>query len=153
MEEVRNILSVDSIDQLLTKVYNEINREIEKYAKRIILEALGITIDSWGTIKEVSPKLKEEILNAEELQKTKTNLIAAVKKELFIKLNKDVDSAFITKRISNQIVTSVLHSLDYEVKKSIEANIYNEIVDRYQDQIKEEIYNIPAIKKLNIEKL
>lgn len=153
MEELRTILTVASIDQLLTKVYNNINNEIEKYAKTLILDALGITIDSWGAVKEVSSKLKEEILNTEELQKTKINLIAAVRKELNIKLNKDVDNAFITKRISNQIVTSVLHTLDYEIKKSIESNIYNEIVERYQEQVKEEVYNIPAIKKLNIEKL
>jgi hypothetical protein len=153
VEELRNILTVASVDQLLTKVYNNINNEIEKYAKTLILDALGITIDSWGAIKEVSSKLREEILNTEELQKIKTNLISAVGKEINIKLNKDIDSAFITKRISNQIVTSILHSLDYEVKKSIEANIYNEIIDRYQEQVKEEVYNIPAIKKLNIEKL
>lgn len=153
MEELRTILTVASIDQLLTKVYNNINNEIEKYAKTLILDALGITIDSWGAVKEVSSKLKEEILNTEELQKIKANLITAVGKEINIKLNKDVDSAFITKRISNQIVTSVLHTLDYEIKKSIESNIYNEIVERYQEQVKEEVYNIPAIKKLNIEKL
>lgn len=153
MEELRSILSVESVDHLLTKVYTNINAELEKYAKLLILEALGITMDSWGSIKEVSPKLKEEILNTEELQKTKINLISAVRKELSIKLNKDVDSAFITKRISSQIVTSVLHSLDYEIKKTIESNIYNEIVDRYQAQVKEEVYNIPVIKKLNIEKL
>lgn len=153
MEELRNILSVESVDQLLTKVYNNINSEIEKYAKVLILDALGITIDSWGTIKDVSPKLKEEILNTEELQKIKANLITAVRKEINIKIDKDVGNVFITKRISNQIVTSVLHSLDYEIKKSIESNIYNELVDRYQEQVKEEVYNIPAIKKLNIEKL
>jgi hypothetical protein len=153
VEELRTILTVASIDQLLTKVYNNINNEIEKYAKTLILDALGITIDSWGAVKEVSSKLKEEILNTEELQKIKANLITAVGKEINIKLNKDVDNAFITKRISNQIVTSVLHTLDYEIKKSIESNIYNEIVDRYQEQVKEEVYNIPAIKKLNIEKL
>jgi hypothetical protein len=153
VEELRNILSVESVDQLLTKVYNNINNEIEKYAKKLILDALGITIDSWGAIKDVSPKLREEILNTEELQKVKTNLISAVRKEINIKIDKDIGNVFITKRISNQIITSILHSLDYEVKKSIEANIYNEIIDRYQEQVKEEVYNIPAIKKLNIEKL
>lgn len=142
-----------SINGMIIDVYKDINNELKRYAKKMILEAMGITIDSWGDVTSVSESLKDEILNIEDVQKLRNNLIETVKADVILKLNAEMESKYYSKKAVTQIASSIFTKLNKQIISEIEATVHDELLTSYSEAVKSSVYAIPQIQEIMIKKL
>ena len=138
---------------MILDVYKDINLELKKYTKSLILEIIGIKLDSWGRIVSISDNLKDKVLNFEEIQTLQDKLVDTIREEITIKLNNEMENKFYSKKAINQISSSIFTSLNKQVISQIETNIRNELMESFTEAVKTSVYSIPQIQELVLKKL
>lgn len=155
MSEIHPNITIDnaSINLMILDVYKDINLELKKYTKSLILEIIGIKLDSWGRIVSISDNLKDKVLNFEEIQTLQDKLVDTIREEITIKLNNEMENKFYSKKAINQISSSIFTSLNKQVISQIETNIRNELMESFTEAVKTSVYSIPQIQELVLKKL
>lgn len=155
MSEIHPNITIDnaSINLMILDVYKDINLELKKYTKSLILEIIGIKLDSWGRIVSISDNLKDKVLNFEEIQTLQDKLVDTIREEITIKLNNEMENKFYSKKAINQISSSIFTSLNKQVMSQIETNIRNELMESFTEAVKTSVYSIPQIQELVLKKL
>lgn len=138
---------------MILDIYKDINLELKKYTKTLILGILGIKLDSWGRVESISDNLKDKILNFEEIQILQDKLINSVREEIIIKLNNEMENKYYSKKAISQISSSIFTSLNKQVISQIEANIRTELMESFTEAVKVSVYSIPQIQELVLKKL
>jgi len=155
VSEIHPNITIDnaSINLMILDVYKDINLELKKYTKSLILEIIGIKLDSWGRIVSISDNLKDKVLNFEEIQTLQDKLVDTIREEITIKLNNEMENKFYSKKAINQISSSIFTSLNKQVISQIETNIRNELMESFTEAVKTSVYSIPQIQELVLKKL
>lgn len=155
MSEIHPNVTIDnaSINLMILDIYKDINLELKKYTKSLILEIIGIKLDSWGRIVSISDNLKDKVLNFEEIQTLQDKLVDTIREEITIKLNNEMENKFYSKKAINQISSSIFTSLNKQVMSQIETNIRNELMESFTEAVKTSVYSIPQIQELVLKKL
>lgn len=148
-----SMINESSINNMLIDVYRSVNKELANHTKRVILETLGITIDAWGHVTSVSQSLKDEILNLDEVQQLKANLVEHIKAEVIAKLNTEMETKFYSKKAVTQIATSIIANLNKQIVEEIHDTIHDELLNSYSQVVKDSVYAIPQIQEIMLRKL
>lgn len=147
------LIDESSIDQMILEVYGDVNKSLKIYSKKLILNALGITIDTWGHVSNISEALKDEILNIEEIQILKQNLLESIKQDLVLKLNAEMESKYYSKKAISQIASAVFTKLNKQILSEIEEIIHDELLASYSKSVQSSIYSLPQIQEIMIKKI
>ena len=132
--------SVDS-EEIVKKVSTEINKDLKKLTKALILEKLGFKSNSWGEIECIEPlKYENELYIKSNVEKLKNKL----KDKTDEMLEKSIESDTYFKKSINQMI----HETMRIVKKDVEQELYKYIYDKLKNEYMENIQNIIANDQL-----
>jgi ribosomal protein L24 len=149
-EKVINELTSREINKMISDVYNEVFYELKKYTKTLILNSLGIKIDSWGHVTEISEDINEMIISQSNLEKLKTKILTNANQEIDKHLETDIEFKYNNSRIVNKIIKNSIDNINRDLLNNIEREITVKVNEIYKDRIKEQVYNNPLIAELNI---
>lgn len=149
-EKVINELTSREINKMISDVYNEVFYELKKYTKTLILNSLGIKVDSWGHVTEISDDIHNTIINNTKFEELKKKILTNANQEIDKHLETDIEFKYNNSRIVNKIIKNSIDNINRDLLNNIEREITVKVNEIYKDRIKEQVYNNPLIAELNI---
>lgn len=146
-------LNLESIDEIIKSAYSEILHELKRYSKILILDALGIKLDSWGHINEISNELHTLILKNTNIEKLKMKFIQNVSVEIEKHLESNSEFRYNNIRILKRTVDNSINTIHKEISRTIENEILAKTLKEYKSYILEEVNKTPLVLQHNIRKL
>lgn len=148
-----NVITPESINQMVKSVYSDVLTELRRYTKMLMLKTLGITIDSWGHVTEISNELYDLVMNQPNIEKLKTKLIQNINLEVEKYLETDAEIKYNNIKIIKRVVDKSINTLNDELTNNIEQEIISKALTHYKTYILEQINNTPLVAQTNIRKL
>ncbi len=113
-------------DEIVKDIVREVTRIEVKLTRKIAAEVLGVSIDSWGDIKEVKPSLITEVSKNSQVQES-------------LNLARAKIAAEVSKPLPVKTINSIARKVKEKLIRNLEDEIYQEIFQSESDAIKEAI--------------
>jgi hypothetical protein len=115
-------------------ITEELNKQLDNFTsgilKQILLESLGVEIDSWGRVHNISNEFANDIFS-----RVDPNKIEKFKNRISSKIDERINDKLLNKEKMNSIVYKMMQKYENEVLQEI----ITEIEEDHKNQIKQKL--------------
>jgi len=130
-------LAID-VNEKITHHFDQTNRDL---VNKLHLRVLGVNIDHWGDIKEVSEDLVNEV---------KSRIPDHTLDEFYQTVADEVDQKFVTKTQTQKLVRRVTEQLLWEIEKVVLDKLLVKITKDVENAIIEKLKKTPEYAELMV---